>query len=351
MKLNNINMLQLIKTFDVGGIERSTLTYANYLSKFINRNIIVGREGFFYHNFHTSENTELKILPNKFDSDLINIITNSFYILRLIKHEKINMVFYHHRVYLPIIYLIHFLFPCIRICYIAHSTFNDFINHLLIADYNVAVSRTVAESLIKYRFKNITIIKHGVIINTKKNRKHTDFNLGYVGRLTNGKGLQTLFESYRELLDESCNVGKLILSGDGKLRTNLWHIIDYHDLETRVELRKPEVDLYKMYDEIDILIVPSERLEGFGLSIAEAMSFGIPVVASDLPAHKEIIQNGKNGFLFEINNINELKEKISALTTNHNLYRDISSNAYNYIIKEINIESTIHKYLKLLEQV
>ena len=50
------------------------------------------------------------------------------------------------------------------------------------------------------------------------------------------------------------------------------------------------------YGSMDILLMPSVR-EGFGLSIAEAMACGLPVVATNCSAIPELIDDGKGGFL------------------------------------------------------
>ena len=64
------------------------------------------------------------------------------------------------------------------------------------------------------------------------------------------------------------------------------------------------------------LVTPSLCMETFGLSAAEAMLQGTPVIASELGAFPELIEDGSNGLLFEAGDINELIEKINHLWTN-----------------------------------
>ena len=59
-----------------------------------------------------------------------------------------------------------------------------------------------------------------------------------------------------------------------------------------------------IYRNIDLLIVPSIEPEAFSLVILEAMSHGIPVIATNIGAHIELIENNKTGCLVDIRSPN-----------------------------------------------
>ena len=63
---------------------------------------------------------------------------------------------------------------------------------------------------------------------------------------------------------------------------------------------------------MDIVVVPS-RFEGFGLTAAEAMSAGKPVVASDTSGLKEVVVNSETGILFPVDDVTVLKEALVKL--------------------------------------
>lgn len=71
--------------------------------------------------------------------------------------------------------------------------------------------------------------------------------------------------------------------------------------------------LERAYRESDVLIFPS-RLEGFGLVAAEAMSYGLPVVASDSSALPEVVEHGKTGLLCATNDIDGFIDAIRILS-------------------------------------
>jgi len=88
------------------------------------------------------------------------------------------------------------------------------------------------------------------------------------------------------------------------------------------------------YDEVisaissyDIMVFPTRWLEeGFPGVLADAAIAGLPVVASDVPSNREIIDNGYNGLLFQSGNPIDLAEKIELLLKNHELRRKMGNN-------------------------
>lgn len=103
-----------------------------------------------------------------------------------------------------------------------------------------------------------------------------------VGRLAHYKGFEVLL---RALAMTRCDA-TLTLVGDGERRAALAALVDRLRLGGRVELagRLPDAALRALWRECDLLCLPSvARSEAFGLVLLEAMCFGKPVVASDLP--------------------------------------------------------------------
>jgi len=88
-----------------------------------------------------------------------------------------------------------------------------------------------------------------------------------------------------------------------------------------------------------------QNIEHFGMVNTEAMSFGcIPIIFNG-GGHKEIIQNGKNGFL--VNNPNELIEKTLNLISNENLRKKMAENAFEKA-KDFSFEKFREKFIRIL---
>ena len=76
-------------------------------------------------------------------------------------------------------------------------------------------------------------------------------------------------------------------------------------------------------DQLDVLVVPSAWPETRCLVIAEAMARGLPVLASDIGAIKDLVEDGVTGFLFPPNDPRALSDRIDYLRTHAELRREM----------------------------
>ena len=105
-------------------------------------------------------------------------------------------------------------------------------------------------------------------------------------------------------------------------------------------------DLIKEYNNCDIFLSTS-RLEGFGLSVAEAMSCGKPCIVTNCSSLPELIDNGKGGFLCERDNVDDFVEKIKILSKDRLLIEKMGKYNREKVIKEFSFNALKDKYLKL----
>jgi len=83
-------------------------------------------------------------------------------------------------------------------------------------------------------------------------------------------------------------------------------------------------------------------------SVLEAMSCGCPIVASDTPPVKEIIQDRINGFLADFFSPDEIADKIEEVLDNKGDLRDIKQNARNTIIQNYNLSELLPRHIEML---
>ncbi len=174
--------------------------------------------------------------------------------------------------------------------------------------------------------------------------------IGFVGRLSTGKGPQYLIEAAKEMKD----VYIVLVGPNPNPKTSgilgiedmLKNLVKKYRMEDRVifagKIRDEEVPLY--YDSFDIFCLPSIS-EGFGMSIAEALAAGKPVVSFRITAIPEIVRDGYNGLLAEPRDVNELREKLEMLINDENLYEKLKKNARGSIEKY----TWENSYKKLME--
>ncbi|MCC7429772.1 glycosyltransferase family 4 protein [bacterium] len=90
--------------------------------------------------------------------------------------------------------------------------------------------------------------------------------------------------------------------------------------------------------------------EGYGMVVAEAMAYGLPVVATKIPAFEELIENGNTGILVEPQNSQQLGEALNELFDNHSLQKKLSENAQAKAKTFLNWEQTAQKVWEFVKE-
>ena len=103
------------------------------------------------------------------------------------------------------------------------------------------------------------------------------------------------------------------------------------------------------YQTADLFCAPNTGNESFGIVLAEAMACGIPVVASNINGFKNVIEHGKNGFLFEPNSVSSIYKGIEILMTNNELRNSIAEKG-QIKVQEFNWNKLVDKILDCYEK-
>lgn len=114
--------------------------------------------------------------------------------------------------------------------------------------------------------------------------------------------------------------------------------------------RVPFKELPDRYRDMDILLMPTVR-EGFGLSVAEAMATGLPVVASDCSSIPELIDDGKGGFLCPVGDMDAFAEKINFLAENPEVRKEMGAYNRAKVEKMFRLDQMIDGYRNLFEEI
>lgn len=104
-----------------------------------------------------------------------------------------------------------------------------------------------------------------------------------------------------------------VIAGKGKLETDLRQLAEMGGVSDRVHFLGFRTDMADLYKAADIFVFPSKR-EGLSVSLTEAMAAGLPVVCSRIRGNTDLVKDGKNGFLFNPEDAEELAEKIKLVT-------------------------------------
>ena len=114
------------------------------------------------------------------------------------------------------------------------------------------------------------------------------------------------------------------IAGNGKLKKYLDNKINNYSLEKNVRLLGYSENIISLLNESDLFIFPSKR-EGLPISLLEAMAMGLPIIASDIRGNRELVDQGKGGFLYRYNDSDDFKAKLNILTSNGDLRRKMGN--------------------------
>lgn len=145
----------------------------------------------------------------------------------------------------------------------------------------------------------------------------------FVGSLSRHKGADLLLEAFHEFVKTN-NEWHLHIYGDGPLQSWMEDFIKMHHLQNLVHMHGKHARLEEEFPQHTIFLFPS-RYEGFGLVQVEAMSCGLPVIASDIPICRELVASGRAGILFPAGNIHALCAAMQRMSQED--LQDYSTNA------------------------
>lgn len=131
------------------------------------------------------------------------------------------------------------------------------------------------------------------------------FTVVFVGSIIQRKGLSYLLEAVRLL--KSRNV-RIVLCGRGKVDQRLLN--DYSDLRIELKLGLDEASLIRTMHAADVFVLAS-LAEGFGQVILEAMSCGLPIIATSNTGAPDVVTEGKDGFLVPIRDAAAIADKLA----------------------------------------
>ncbi|RLG11868.1 glycosyl transferase family 1 [Candidatus Pacearchaeota archaeon] len=169
-----------------------------------------------------------------------------------------------------------------------------------------------------------------------------------LGRYVSYKGFKYLIEAGKYLNENTI----ILIGGDGPLRNFYEKLIKKLSLQNRVKLvgNIPQEELGSYYEACDIFCLPSvEKNEAFGLVLLEAMSFGKPIVATNILGSGVpwVNQHGITGINVEPRDPKALAEAINIILNNKEMYKKFSQNALKRYKNEFTLEKEIEKIIKL----
>jgi len=363
--MNELKILHIISNLELGGAQS------------IVKDLVLNEKNHFVYSLRKTKNDDLDKVKEKvfYYNTFKSFKFNPLILMDIYKKIKLNdFKVVHLHLVKPLLYagLIKILIPELKIIYHEHGLIycsdesgkkstgyicymNIFRNKI---NYVLAISKWIKKVYLqktKIPLKKIKIIYNP--IDTKKfNRKNikwsiqkerkrlginkNEFVIGFVGRLIERKGWKNFIEAINILTNENKKF-KFLIAGDGPDKTKMLSLIKEYNLEKNIVYLGYQSNMVWFYSLLDVLVIPS-HWEPMGLTEIEAQSMHVPTISSNIPALNEIIQDRKNGLLFEAKNNKNLAEKIKELYSNPKLKNKLIKNSLKSI-KQYSLDAYVKK--------
>lgn len=163
--------------------------------------------------------------------------------------------------------------------------------------------------------------------------------VGIVARLSDIKGHKFLIEAMDYII-KKIPKAQLLIVGEGREKNSLCRQVNKLGIEKNTMFISSIEDTSSVLSAMDLFVMPSLQ-EGLGLSIMEAMAYGLAVVASDAGGIRDLIRDGFNGRLVKPKDVQGLYEAISQLLQDRHKARIYAINARRTIADNFSLEKMV----------
>lgn len=174
--------------------------------------------------------------------------------------------------------------------------------------------------------------------------------VGFVGRLSADKGLSYLLHALAAMPTSLAESVHAIIVGDGEHRRTLETEARALRLTERVHFLGNRRDTPLLYTAFDIFVLPSRR-EGFPMVLLEAMSCGLPVIATRVGDIERIIEQGVSGLVVEPADATALQQALQAVITEPERAKRMGAAARARVEQRFSSAQMAREYLALYEHV
>ena len=211
-----------------------------------------------------------------------------------------------------------------------------------------------SESLIKTwgleKYEHKIFIAHEHFLDFDKFKVQKPLNgrenlIGYIGRLSEEKGILNFIEAIPRVL-ETRGEAAFLIGGDGQLRSQVEENANKSNNRVKYAGWILHNELPHYLNELKLLVLPSYT-EGLPNIMLEAMACGTPVLATPVGSIPDVVKDGETAFIMKDNSAEGISRNIIRALTNPNLEK-ITTNALALVEKEFTYEAAVEKYRDIL---
>ena len=217
------------------------------------------------------------------------------------------------------------------------------------SDSTISLTKSIKDYLVQRGITNTYIIPNAVYPRDYYESREENYIL-FAGRLVEHKRIQYIIKAFSDMKDDITE--DLVIIGSGPCEKPLKDLVISYDISDRVKFIPflPSSKYREFLSKCKVFVFPSLH-EAFGVVIIEAMASGKPVIASNIIGPKDIITHGYDGFLFETENVDELKKYLELLLEDKELRKKMGESARKTVEERYTFEKVADSYLKLYEKI
>ena len=317
-------------SFERGGATKILIRVINFLLQ-KNINITLFSCNAKYNNFIKSNKFKIIGLKKNNKSRLYYNLFTSFYLIKHLISNKKKITIFSFQSHLPAIFLAKFFNKKIIIrnseeifgaTKYADKKIYALITLLLkvifynFADIIVTISRKSKDSIKKIIInkQKVKLIYNPYLLDnkqfeTKKNNKK-NFNILCTGRLTKQKNFALIVKAINDLTPQYPQIN-FILVGSGPLKKSLIKLSN-----TNMQFLDWTPNIKKYFLKSNLFILPS-LYEGLPNALIDAIYYNVPSISTDCSGARDILFNTRGGYIIPVDNLKELKKKISLIINNY----------------------------------
>ncbi len=228
-------------------------------------------------------------------------------------------------------------------------------------DATICVSQALKDSMIREMGQNpgsIRVIRNprpdwdtgdGIKVRKQYGIGGDDILIGTVARLIPSKGIRFLLEAVPAVLDRYPRA-VLMITGSGQEETSLKNLAERLGIAGRVIFAGQVHNIWDYYAAFDLFVLPTLS-EGLAMTLLEAMSFGLPIIASAVGGIPEVITHGKNGYLIQPGRPQEIRGALKYCLDHPQLAKSYGRQAREDVKYGYSREKMIKETIAVLESV
>jgi glycosyltransferase involved in cell wall biosynthesis len=224
-------------------------------------------------------------------------------------------------------------------CYIANTEFEKryLINKGVQAHKIISIGTGIEPEDFLIDENEICLFKraHGI--------KDIDKIVGYVGKLSEGKGVAVLVDAIKKIAEKDKHVKLLLAGAATSFSTKLQNEITAKNLPVILLEDFDHAMKSAIYNTIDVFVSASQG-ESFGVVFLEAWACKKPVIAANMGATASLLSEGKDSFLFDVKDTDQLINKIEILINDISLRQKLGRSGHHKLIENFTWPVIIEKY-------